>query len=120
MKDVLVVDDHPAVRDVLRMILEEEGYRVTLAADGSTALDRVTESLPDLVITDLHMPVMPGWELPDRILALHRMVPVIFMSTDSNLAALAATHEADAYLAKPFGIDDLLALVSRFTLRAAA
>ena len=120
MTDVLVVEDHPAVRDALRMILEEAGYHVTLAADGQVALDQIASSPPDLVLTDLHMPAMPGWELPSRIVALHRTVPVIFMSTAVDLPALAAAHGADAYLAKPFTIDDLLALVSRFMLRAAA
>ena len=117
---VLVAEDHPAVRDALRMILEAEGYHVTLAADGQAALDQLASSLPDLVLTDLHMPAMPGWELPSRILALQRRVPVIFMSAAIDLPALAAAYGADAYLAKPFGIDDLLALVSRFTLHAAA
>ena len=116
MTCVLIVDDHPAIRDAVRLILEEEGYCVALAADGQAALDRIAASPPDVVLTDLNMPAVPGWELPARIRALHLSIPVIFMSTATDLAALATAHGANAYIAKPFAIDALLVLLSGVTL----
>jgi two-component system, OmpR family, response regulator MprA len=117
---ILVVDDHPALRDALRIMLEDDGYRVSLAADGRTALALVAGDRPDLVLTDVEMPGMDGLELRRALALAGESVPVMFMSGSVDARALAAAHGAVAALTKPFSIDELLALVARLTRRAAA
>ena len=110
---ILVVDDHRCVRETLQFILEAEGYEVETAANGQQALDRIAAQRPDLVLTDLQMPGMSGWELGRHVTALGLAIPVIFMSVDPAVATLATTHGADAYLVKPFEAGDLLTAASR-------
>ena len=66
---ILVVDDDPGIRDALRMILEYEGYEVSMAADGRAGLAEVESSAPDAVLLDIKMPGMDGFETLDRIVA---------------------------------------------------
>ena len=72
MKDILLVDDEPHVLRVLRMSLEREGYSVRQADDGEEALEKIRETPPDLLITDIDMPRMTGKEL---CLAITREIP---------------------------------------------
>ena len=119
-RHILVVDDHRAVRDVLRLVLEDAGYRVTTAADARQALEQVTAVPPDVVITDLQMPVMSGTELRRHLLARTPALPVVLMSEDPATATLAAEHGASGYLVKPFEPDALLAILDQLTARRAA
>jgi two-component system response regulator MprA len=112
-RHILVVDDHRGVRDALRFVLEDAGYRVTTAADGHQALERIAAERPDVVLSDLQMPVLSGAELHARLLALDPTLPVVFMSEDPAVAGLAAAHGADGYLVKPFEPDALIALLAR-------
>ena len=120
VRHVLVVDDHPAVLAALRIVLEDAGYCVVTANDGWQALEAVNRHVPDVVVTDLQMPEMPGWELCRHLRALGITTPIIFMSAGPDVAALAATSGADGWLAKPFEIDDLLALLLEVARPAAA
>ena len=117
---ILVVDDHRGVRDALRFMLEDAGYRVTTAADGQQALEHVTALQPDVVLTDLRMPVMSGTELRTRLLARTPALPVVLMSEDPAIATLAVEHGASGYLAKPFEPEALLAMLTRLTACQAA
>ena len=117
---ILVVDDHRAVRNVLRFLLEDAGYRVTTAADGRQALEHVTALRPDVVLTDLQMPVMSGTELRTHLRARTPALPVVLMSEDPAIATVAAEYHADGYLAKPFEPDALLAILAQLTFRQAA
>ncbi len=114
-RHILVVNDHRGVRDVLRLVLEDAGYRVTTAADGRQALERITALQPDIVLTDLQMPVMSGTELRTQLLARTPALPVVLMSEDPAIATVATEHDADGYLAKPFEPDALLAILARLT-----
>jgi CheY-like chemotaxis protein len=96
---ILVVDDEPAQRFALRRIFERAGHEVTDAGDGAAALRAARESPPDLVVTDIMMPVMSGHEL---IRELRRDpatagIPILVTSGDVHLAA-----DADAVLSKPY------------------
>jgi CheY-like chemotaxis protein len=83
---ILVVDDDAAIRELLRFVLEEEGYEVIEAADGAEGLQRYQAAPTDLVITDLQMPGMDGLEL---MMALRRMVPTpVLMAISGDLDAL--------------------------------
>ena len=119
-RDILVVDDHRSVRDVLRFVLEDACYRVTTAADARQALEHVTAVSPDVVLTDLQMPVMSGTELRTELLARTPTLPVVLMSDDPAIATVAAQHRADGYLAKPFEPDALLAILAGLASSRAA
>ncbi len=116
---ILVVDDDPDIRDLLRTMLERAGYMVDSANDGKAALRQFYATTPDLVILDVTMPELDGWGTLERIRDLSD-VPVLM------LTALAAELEkvrglaagADDYVAKPFGRQELLARVQALLRRA--
>lgn len=117
---ILVVDDEPQLTRVLRTGLTSRGYDVRAAADGLAGFETFTDWHPDLVITDLAMPVMDGLELCRRLRAISA-VPIIVLSAkgEEKTKVEALDMGADDYITKPFGIDELLARV-RASLRRAA
>lgn len=106
MSRILIVDDDPSTRFVLRLILEKEGYEVIEAAHGEAALDVVrSDPLPDVVMTDLMMPIMGGLELIQRLRAEPRTASISIVVVSSNPEAarsLKATGLVDAIISKPF------------------
>ena len=117
---VLIVADHHAVRDALRMVVDLAGYEVETAASGRQALARIAARRPDVLLLNMHLPAMPGWELPDQRRRLGRDVPAFFMSFEAGLGRLADAHAAAAYLPMPFAPDELLSTLARVAPRAAA
>jgi two-component system, chemotaxis family, chemotaxis protein CheY len=113
-RHILVVDDDLAIRQAITMILESEDYRVATAADGLEALDRIAELNPAVVLLDLQMPVLTGWEVLKRLAEEGATVPVVVMTAGYRAQAEAATYNAAGYLAKPFELDDVLEVVRRF------
>ena len=111
---ILVVDDDPDIRDVVADTLRDDGYEVCTAADGREAMAHIREGRPRLVLLDLQMPSMTGWEVVERLRAEGIAVPVVFMTAGLRARAEAERHGVAGYLAKPFGLDDLTALVTRF------
>ena len=109
---VLVVDDDPDILDALSEILEVEGYDVQRARNGREALQRLEQGLPDLVLLDLMMPVMDGWEFA-RSLSPGARPPIIVLSADRNVSAKAKEIGALGWLAKPFELSELLSAVQR-------
>ena len=111
MTTILVVEDEEPVQQLVADLLAEEGYQVLVAGDGAQALALVQSGPPDLVITDLMMPVMSGAELCQRLRAdaETRELPILVISAAGN--GLARSCAADAFLPKPFDLDALLALV---------
>ena len=116
---VLVVDDSLTVRRVTQRLLVREGYRVTLAKDGLDALERLAEEVPAIVLSDIEMPRMDGFDLVRNIRADARLraLPVIMIT--SRIATKHREHAAelgvDHYLGKPYSEEDLLALIGRYT-----
>ena len=106
MRKVLVVDDESNMRFLLRMVFETEGFEVVEAHHGAAALERVKEEEPDLVVTDLMMPVMGGRELIDRLRSDPdtTSIPILVLSANGNLRI----GDANAALGKPFDPDLLL------------
>jgi chemosensory pili system protein ChpA (sensor histidine kinase/response regulator) len=121
---VLVVDDSLTVRRVTQRLLVREGYRVALAKDGMDALERLTEERPQVVLSDIEMPRMDGFDLVRNIRADVRLrdLPVIMIT--SRIAQkhrdYAAELGVDHYLGKPYSEEDLLALIGRYTAHAEA
>lgn len=114
MKTVLVVDDEPALAWGIGLVLQDEGYAVVTASNGREALERLAAGPVDLVITDLMMPTMNGFELIGRLAesATLRDVPVVVMSAMARAAAEAALGSAPrVYLQKPVTVADVLAAV---------
>ncbi len=107
---VLIVDDEPPIRKLLRMGLAAQGYHVLEAPDGGTALDLMTQK-PDLVILDLGLPDMQGFDLLRAIRAHNERVPIVVLSSRDDEAAKVEALDmgADDYVTKPFGTDELLA-----------
>jgi len=118
---ILVVDDEPQITRVLRTSLQSNGHEVTVAHDGADALEQFMKAQPDLVITDLAMPVMNGIELT-REIRERSSVPVIVLSVRGNDASKveALDQGADDYITKPFSIQELLARVRVQVRRLAA
>jgi two-component system KDP operon response regulator KdpE len=118
---ILVVDDEPQITRVLRTSLQSNGHEVTVAHDGTEALEQFLKAQPDLVITDLAMPGMTGIELTREIRERSK-VPVIVLSVRGNDASKveALDQGADDYITKPFSIQELLARVRVQMRRLAA
>jgi CheY-like chemotaxis protein len=113
---ILVVDDDRDLRELLAAVLNSAGYEVLTAENGAAALSVLRTVLPDLIILDLMMPVMNGWQFREAQSALpdYAPIPVVCLSGHH-----AARHQATALgisvcVVKPFEIDDLLAAVNRF------
>jgi DNA-binding response OmpR family regulator len=106
----LVVDDEPKIRDLARRYLEADGFKVLEAADGEAALTVLAQTEPDIVVTDIMMPVLNGLELL-RQLRLTSSVPVVMLTArdDEIDKVLALTTGADDYVTKPFGGRELAA-----------
>jgi chemosensory pili system protein ChpA (sensor histidine kinase/response regulator) len=121
---VLVVDDSLTVRRVTQRLLVREGYRVTLAKDGLDALERLEEEIPQVILSDIEMPRMDGFDLVRNIRADARWrdLPVIMIT--SRIAQKHRDHATelgvDHYLGKPYSEEDLLALISRYIVTAQA
>lgn len=103
---VLIADDEPAIVDLLAHFLEDEGYEVRRASDGLSALEIVRQDRPNLIIADVMMPRMDGYELLDELDTDDAKVPVILMS-----AAVVSRRDGVAFIAKPFDLGELLDLI---------
>ena len=116
---VLVVDDSLTVRRVTQRLLAREGYRVTLAKDGVEALTRLAEERPAVLLTDIEMPRMDGFDLLRNVRAEPRLAGLPVVMITSRIAQkhrdFAVELGVDHYLGKPFSEEDLLALVARYT-----
>jgi two-component system KDP operon response regulator KdpE len=109
---ILVVDDEPPIRRLLRNTLTVQDYRVVEAATGGEALDSLRRDKPDLIILDLGLPDVEGIDLVRQIRA-RSQVPVVVLSSrgDEKSKVSALDLGADDYVTKPFGIDELMARV---------
>ena len=107
---VLIVDDDPDILLILRTDLDAEGFETSLAADGETALRRIEEDRPDVVILDVMMPVLDGWATLEAMTAGGRRPPVIVLTakTSAQDRERAARLGADRYITKPFAPGDVV------------
>ena len=115
LESILIVDDDDGLRESLELVLAGEGYHVSTAPDGSQALDRLDAAPIDLVLCDLRMPGIDGFELIPQITRKHPGVPVILMSAyaSDDLAVEAMKRGAYDTLAKPFQPSEVLLLLSK-------
>ena len=113
---VLVVDDDPDILQTLALCLSTEGYGVAMAANGQEALDVLRREKPAVILLDLMMPVMDGWQFITEIDQRGwRKSPILILSADRAVQGHANRLRADAFLAKPFDLEELLGKVSQLT-----
>jgi chemosensory pili system protein ChpA (sensor histidine kinase/response regulator) len=121
---VLVVDDSLTVRRVTQRLLQREGYRVTLAKDGLDALEKLAEERPTVVLCDIEMPRMDGFDLLRNLRAEGTFVDLPMIMITSRLAQKHRDHAlelgANHYLGKPYAEDELLSLVGHYAKVAVA
>ncbi|HYG55273.1 MAG TPA: response regulator [Burkholderiales bacterium] len=112
---ILVIDDDPCLRDLLRLHLSGAGYEVRIAPDAIAGGYAILERAPDLLILDINMPYMDGVQLGATLIAdlTLPVFPVIFLSSDESRIEIAYQVGAAACLRKPISKDDLLLAVAR-------
>jgi DNA-binding response OmpR family regulator len=111
VKRIVVVDDEPGVGSAIRDLLATDGYSVEAPGDARTALPELIRAVPDLVILDVNMPGMSGWELCAilRRQSSTRGVPILFLTGRQELKDRITAMQLGGsdYLAKPFGAEEL-------------
>src|SRR3954449_13579861 len=117
---VLVVDDEPNIVDIISMALRFNGFTISSAGTGADALTQVGEFKPDLVVLDVMLPDMEGFDIAKRLSAERSRTPIIFLTardgTDEKIRGL--TLGGDDYVTKPFSVEELLARVRTVLRRA--
>ena len=118
--EIMVAEDDPKLAEVLRRYLEREGYRVVLVPDGRQAIDRARQRPPDLIILDLMLPRVDGWDVC-RVLKRESEVPILMLTARSTQddIVLGLDLGADDYVTKPFGPPELMARVRNVLRRRA-
>ena len=117
LKNALVVDDDPSIRDLLAEELRYRGYSVIIARNGSEALDCLHVMTPDVIVLDLMMPVMDGWTFIERYRnhAGRRAAPIIAVSAEGDLPPGYESLGVTAFLRKPFDLNELANCIAQLT-----
>lgn len=116
---VLIVDDEPDILLMLRTELESEGFETALAGEGETALERVRQHNPDIVLLDIMMPLLDGWAVIEQLAAQPRRPGLVVVSAKTRPTDMARAYRlgADAYVTKPFSIDSLTETIREVAAR---
>ena len=112
-RKILAVEDDRNISDLIRMYLEKEGFEVTTAFDGGTAVEKFKEIQPDLVLLDIMLPVMDGWAVCQKIREMSK-TPIIMLTAKSEVFDKVTGLEmgADDYIVKPFEMKELIARIN--------
>lgn len=114
---ILVVDDQPEILELSVLVLARAGYRVETASSGGEALGRLAETQPDLVLLDINMPEMDGWQTLRLIRADDQLdrIPVVMFSVKGEVQDKVHSLQEGAagYITKPFVVDELISRVNR-------
>ncbi|MBK6909514.1 MAG: response regulator [bacterium] len=115
-KKVLVVDDDEVIRDLLINFLKFSGYEGIGAPNGQKALEMIIADAPDMIITDIHMPLMNGFQLLRAVKRINPDLPVIFITGFAHFRRFFAdkTARADGFLEKPFSLEAIDGLVKKY------
>lgn len=114
-KTILVVDDDEVIRDLLKRILSKEGYHVTVACDGSEALENLKAKSVDIVLSDMNMPNLSGFELLKQIREIHPEIGVIIMTSYGDIYSIkdSLLLGADEYISKPFKSMEIVMIIEK-------
>jgi two-component system, chemotaxis family, chemotaxis protein CheY len=111
----MVIDDDEAIREFVTWVLSDDGYEVETATHGAMALDVLARWHPDVILLDMRMPVMDGWEFSRAYREMgNSQAPIVVLTAARDAADSADEIGADGYLSKPFDLLDLLDVVRRF------
>jgi CheY-like chemotaxis protein len=116
MASILIVEDHPTMRDAMRLVLEEDGHQVEEASDGEAGIAMVRDRAPDVVLLDLNIPVVSGAEVLETLKsdpATAEVLVVVVTATGEEGRRKAIAQGADGYITKPFSPLALLRSVER-------
>jgi DNA-binding response OmpR family regulator len=115
-KEILIVEDEPGVVAAIQYLMQQQGHNVLVAQRGEDALDLIYKYKPDLVLLDIMLPGISGWEVCEiiRLNPDYRNVKIVFLTARGDEAEIARglTLGADAYITKPFSNDPLIAKVN--------
>jgi DNA-binding response OmpR family regulator len=114
---ILVIDDEPGILEITAEILEYEGYQVEKAANGQEGLQILSQVHPELVMLDMRMPVLDGWGFAKVLHNTGSTVPILVLTAALDAKRWAEEINADAYLGKPFDLNELLAVVEQVLKR---
>jgi DNA-binding response OmpR family regulator len=116
---ILVVDDAPSIQKFIKANLEARGYRVVMAGDGKEALNLIEEELPDLILLDIMMPKMDGFQVCKAIREWSEVPIVMLSARDSEIDKVKCLDAgADDYMTKPFALKELLSRVNAVLRRS--
>ena len=117
MKTILIVEDHPDIRDNLIELLELSDYKVSSACNGADGLELATAILPDIILCDIMMPVMNGYDLLRKLRAdpATAAIPFVYVTAKAEIKEAEAAMQmgAHAYIRKPFTTEELLSTIGR-------
>ncbi len=117
-KKVLVVDDEPDTLELVKLVLESGGFEAVLANNGKEALAQIATLRPDLVLLDIMMPDMDGWDVFRKMKERDPGIPIAILTAKAqNIDKLLGLHvlKADDYITKPFGKNELISKVKKLT-----
>ncbi len=113
-RTILVVDDDKDIVSIMTFVLQEEGYRVETAADGREGLEAVERGMPDLILLDMKMPIMNGWEFAREFHSRYdRKTPILVLTAAEDARKRAQEIGAVGWIGKPFELDALVQVVRR-------
>ena len=117
-KKILIVDDEPGIREFLAGALGQRGYETFMAVDGQDGLDKASQIEPDLILLDVAMPKMDGWEMLSQLRLREETcnIPVVMLTAKGETEALLRSeHQRVAdYFIKPVNMDELLKFIKRY------
>ena len=112
---ILIVDDSKEIRNILSTFLKEEGFEVYTAENGKKALDLIKEKIIDLIITDIRMPEMDGYQLTKKVKEERPRIGIIIMTAYTSIYTEGDIRKigADDYISKPFELVDIIEKIER-------
>lgn len=115
VKRVLVVDDEESIREVLDLVLSQEGYEVITAPNGAVALSLLDQAPPAVILLDMKMPIMDGWQFARAYRQRPSpRAPIVVITAATDAAERAAEINADGFVSKPCNLEELFNVVARF------
>ncbi|MBP4137698.1 response regulator transcription factor [Flavobacterium geliluteum] len=116
-KKIMIIENDDMTLEILKFILQKEGYKISVAKEGITAIETIGSIMPDLVITDIMIPLKSGLEVIDYIKKNHKQIPVIALSIlgeEERTVEQAFLLGVDDFITKPFNPKELLLRIKRF------
>ncbi|HCN48812.1 MAG TPA: response regulator [Chryseobacterium sp.] len=114
-KKILIFDDDTAILEVITIIFEENGYDVRISETSHDILEKVADYQPDVILMDNWIPKIGGVEATKLLKSTEEFkhIPVIYVTANNDIVALASEAQADDYVSKPFNLDDLELMVAK-------